>query len=451
MTEQTDMDRFETRLADRIRAYTDPATEHHIDALAISRAAISSRHAGGQWQRRLGAGLVGRRIANVRWAVALVAVVLIGVVGVAVLQRPSNFGIGLQPTPAVSSTPSPAAPASGPISEDLRHSWQRPYAVTPDLGQWGTGFLNLANDLVGFGPDPGAGASKSAIAASGADAIVATATAETHGCASGDIGTYRWSLEGKGTVLTLTSIGADACAAREKALAGQWVRADLPPPPDGVTMQPGTYLTSALDLFGAPGVSGQLSYTVPDRWKVKEDRAGTFLLHRLAGDSASQPSTTDSFINVFTQPRMVADYAEGATCGEHSAAPGVGRGVADLVAAIIARPGVISTPPAAVTIGGHEGQMLDLHLAPFWAGGCQAPAGPILAMPILDGMEFEMGAGAGLAPDSPFRLILLDLTGGRTMAVAVFAAGPSQPSQLEEQVAGAMPIIESFEFHPPTP
>ena len=35
------------------------------------------------------------------------------------------------------------------------------------------------------------------------------------------------------------------------------------------------------------------------------------------------------------------------------------------------------------------------------------------------------------------------------MAIAVFDAGPSQPSQLEEEVAGAMPIIESFEFHPP--
>jgi hypothetical protein len=257
-------------------------------------------------------------------------------------------------------------------------------------------------------------------------------------------------LEGKGTVLTLTAISPDACAAREEALAGPWVRSDLPKPPDGVPMEPGTYVTSALDLFGAPEVYGQLSYTVPDRWKVKEDRAGTFLLHHLPDDSAGPPST-DSFLHVFTQPRMVADYAEGAICGEHSAAPGVGRGVADLVAAIIARPGVVSTPPSAVTIGGYEGQMLDLQLAPSWTGGCQAPDGPIVAMPILDGMEFEMGAGVGLGPNDSFRLILLDLTGGRTLAVAVFAAGPSLPSQLEAQAAGAMPIIESFEFHPPTP
>jgi hypothetical protein len=450
MTEQGDMERFETRFSDRIRAYTDRATEHHIDALAISRTAMSSERETGWSQRRLGAGLVGRRIAGLPWAVAIVAIVVIGVVGVAVLQRPSNFGIGLQPTPTVSSTPSPAAPASGPIPKDLRHSWQRPYAVTPDLDQWRTGFLSLATDLLDFGPQPGAGASKSAIAASGADALVATATSETLGCATGDTGTYRWSLEGKGTVLTLTAIRPDACAAREEALAGPWVRSDLPLPPDGVPLQPGTYLTSALDLFNAPEVSGQLSYTVSDRWKVKEDRAGTFLLHHLPDDSEGPPST-DSFIHIFTQPRIVGDYAKGATCGEHSETPGVGRTVDDIVAAIVARPGVVSTPPSAVTIGGYEGQMLDLHLAASWTGGCQAPDGPIVAMPILDGTEFEVAAGAGLGPDSPFRLILLDLTGGRTMAIAVFDAGPSEPSQLEEQVAGAMPIIESFEFHPPTP
>src|SRR5258705_8594196 len=139
MTEQTDMERFETRLADRIGGYTDAATDRRIDALAISRSAISSRRAGGRWQRRWGAGLLGRPIVGPRWAVAVVAVVLIGVVGVAVLGRSSNFGVGLHPTPAGSSTPSPAAPASGPIPADVRHSWQRPYAVTPDLDQWRTG------------------------------------------------------------------------------------------------------------------------------------------------------------------------------------------------------------------------------------------------------------------------------------------------------------------------
>jgi hypothetical protein len=49
------------------------------------------------------------------------------------------------------------------------------------------------------------------------------------------------------------------------------------------------------------------------------------------------------------------------------------------------------------------------------------------------------------------RLILLDLGSERTIAVVIFNLEPSQPIQFQKQVAEVMPIIESFEFHPPTP
>jgi hypothetical protein len=440
MTERRDMEPFEARFADRAIAYTDRATERSIDALEISRTAMSSARATGWSQRRFGAGLPGRHVAGLRWAVALVAVVLVGVVGVTVLGRPSNT-LGPQPTP------SPSPSATGPVPETLRHSWQRPYAVTPDLDQWPSGYLSLDSGALELRPDPSAVSSGSTVVAAGLDTLVATSTAETQGCAIGDIGTYQWTLEGQGTVMTLRAIGADACAAREQALAGPWVRADLPLPPSGEALAPGTYPTSAFDPFGAPGASRQLSYTVPERWKVKEDRVGAFLLHRLPDDAASQPSM-DAFIHLFTQARLMADYTEGAVCGQSDEAP-VGRGVDDIVAAIRARPGVVSTPPTAVTIGGYQGQMLDLHLAPRWTGGCQNPDGPIIAMPLLLGLESERSAGIGLVLNNPVRLILLDLTGGRTMAVAIY--GPSQSAEFEEQVADAMPVIESFEFHPPTP
>lgn len=444
MTERRAMEPFETRFAGRARAYTDPATERRIDALAISRTAISSGRATGWWQRRLGAGLLGRRIAGARWAVALVAVVLVGMVGVAVIGRPSDT-VGPQPTP------SPAPSATGPVPEVLRHSWQRPYAVTPGLDQWGSGFLSLASGALEFRPEPDASASTSAISAAGPGTLVATATAETQGCAIGDIGTYRWSLEGKGTVLTLTATTADACAAREAALAGPWVRSDLPLPRDGAApLPPGTYLTSAFDPFAEPGVSGQLSYTVPEGWKIKEDEPDVFLLHRLPDPSPSQPAT-DSFVSLFVQPRIAADFADGAMCGPVGAAPGVGGGIDEVVEAITARPGVVSTPPTAVTIGGFAGQMVDVHLAPSWTRGCEAPEGPIVGMPILVQAGSGPGPVAGLGPDNPLRLILLDLGGGRTMAIVIFSIEPSQPALFEAQVAEVMPIIESFEFHPPMP
>jgi hypothetical protein len=432
MTEQGDIERFETRFADRVRAYTEPATERRIDPLVMSRAAMSSRPAIGWAQRRLTAG----------WAVAVVAIVLAGVVGVAVVGRLSSSVIGPQPTL------SPAPSVTGPVPEGLRHSWQRPYAVAPGLDEWESGFLTLTSDLADFGSLTVPAASKSAIAAAGSDTLVATATADTHGCAVGDVGVYRWSLEGKDTVLTATR--ADACAAREKALAGPWVRSDLPLPKDpAALLNPGTYTTSAFDPFGGTGRSGRLSYTVPAGWKVKEDSRDVYLLHYLPDASASQPAR-DLFVSLFVQPVLAADVPDGATCGPVDAAPGVGNGIDDIVAAIVSRPGVVSTPPTSMTIGGFKGQMLDVHLAPSWSGGCLAPEGPVVGMPIIV-QAGPAGPVAAIGPDHPIRLILLDLGGGRTVAIGAYGLEPTTEAEFNEQVAGAMPVIESFEFQRSAP
>jgi hypothetical protein len=432
MTERRATEPFETRLAERARVYSDPATERSIDALATARAAMSHRRTAAWSPRWLGGGLLGRHIASARWAGALVAVVLIAVLGVAVLGRLADSRVGLQ------STPEPSG--GGPIPDVLRHTWARPYAVDGrDL--WGSGFLSLANGLLEFGREQGASVS-AAIRATGPDSLTATATVDTTGCVVGDVGTYRWSMKGKDTVLTLTAIDTDACAARESALVGEWVRSDFPPRFEGgVPLRPGRHLTQGFDPFGKPGVSGQLSYTVPERWKIKEDNADLFLLHRLPDASQSEPST-DSLIFLLAQPLMAAEFTEGAVCGEASDAPGVGPRVADLVAAMTARPGLVSTPPAAVTIGGYEGQMLDLQMSPSWTGGCLAPEGPIVGIPILQGSP-------GIDLNHPMRVILLDLGDDRTMAIAIANVEPSQPTAFEAQSAEVMRVIESFEFHPP--
>jgi hypothetical protein len=301
---------------------------------------------------------------------------------------------------------------------------------------------------VEYGSDPDAAATTSAAAATGLDTLWVTATGETVGCAVGDLGTYRWLVEGKGTVLTLTAIGTDACVAREEAMSGPWVRSDLPSPVDpGAPWPPGTYQTSSFDPFGDPAAPTRLSYTIPEGWKVKEDRPDSFLLHLLRDPPQGQ-SPTDSFLSLLARPRMAADFTKGAACGPVEDAPGVGSGLDDLVAAIRVRPGVVSTPPVALAIGGYEGQMMDLRIAPEWTGGCLAPDGPIVAILILQGAE----TGAfGLEPDRPIRLILLDLSGGRVLAIAISDIGPAQPSQFEAHMAEVMPVVESFEFHPPTP
>ncbi len=395
--------------------------------------------------------IAGRQILGVPWAVAFVPVLLIGVVAIALLGRVSDSSVSARPTPSTSSVPSALATTRGQISDVIGHSWQRPYAVTPDMDQWPTGFLRLAPGLLDFGPEPGPAASRSNVTAAGPDSLVVKATAETRGCAIGDIGAYRWSVEGKGTVMTLTAIGADACAAREKALAGPWVRSDLQIPGNGEpTLPPGTYLTSAFDPFGHPGASGQLSYTVPAGWKVLED-APASLAFLYQPDAFQGQGSTDWFVFALAQPRIATDPEKGATCGPASAALGAGRGVDDIVAAITARPGLLSTPPVAVTIGGYDGQLLDLRLDPSWTGGCQAPEGLIVGMPILVGAESGTGPTVGISGDHPLRLILLDLTGGRTMSIAMVNPDSSDASQFDVQVAALMPVIEGFQLHAPAP
>ena len=56
------------------------------------------------------------------------------------------------------------------------------------------------------------------------DTLVVTATIETQECAVGAIGVYGWAVQGNGAMMTLTPLSRDACAAREVALAGTWVR-----------------------------------------------------------------------------------------------------------------------------------------------------------------------------------------------------------------------------------
>jgi hypothetical protein len=399
----------------------------------------------------IGGVIAGRQVLGVPWAVAFVPILLIGVVAFALLGRASDSSVGARSTPSTSSVPSATATTQGQISDAFGHSWQRPYAVTPDMDQWPTGFLRLAPGGLDFGPEPGRAASRSDVTAAGPDSLVVTATAETQGCAVGDVGAYRWSVEGQGTVLTLTAIGADACAARQTALAGPWVRSDLQVPGAGEpTLAPGTYLTSAFDPSNMPGLAGQLSYTVPVGWKVLEDAPASLAFLYLPDASQGQGST-DWFVFALAQPRIATDPEKGASCGPASAAPGVGRRVEDIVAAITARPGLLSTPPAAVTIGGYDGQLLDLRLDPSWTGGCQAPEGLIVGMPILVGAESGTGPTVGISADHPLRLILLDLTGGRTMSIALVNPGSSEASQFDVQVEAMMPVIESFRFHAPTP
>jgi hypothetical protein len=448
MTESRTTEPFETRLAQLVAAYTDVAAGRTVDPLELSRAAMSAPPVARRSATGLGGGL-GRRLGD-RWAIAAIAAVLFVVVAVAIQGRSSNVGIVQPSSPGVSSPPSTAASAGEAILDVLRHAWQRPIPVTPGPDLYGSGFLTLTGDLLAFGREQGAGASRTEIVA-GPDSLVLTATAETQGCEGGDVGAYRWTLEGKDTVLTLTPATPDACPARDALLTGPWVRADLPSNlAGGTTLAPGTYTASAFDPLLDGGRSGRLSYTVPAGWEALGEDPAAFLLHELSDPAQGLPSG-DLLIGVLAQPVMAADLPYGTDCpgpGDVLDASGVGRGRDDLVAAIRARPGVVSAEPTPVTVAGYPGLSLDLRLAPSWTGWCAEPGGGRLTgIPILH--QPAAHALAGLSTEAPFlRLILLDLGNGKTLAIVIAGITTSGQASFEEQASAAMSIVDSFEIGP---
>jgi hypothetical protein len=289
------------------------------------------------------------------------------------------------------------------------------------------------------------------LGAVGIDRLVVTATAETKGCSVGDVGEYRWSIGGKGTIMTLEVIGADACTGREARISGPWVRSDFPPAQNGaLTLSAGPHATSAFDPFRAPRTPEQLSYTVGPGWEVIVDEPALFVLHHLPDSSASQLSS-DALLFVLGQPRVAAAIEPGATCAPFTEAPGVGTGVDEMLAAITTRPGVASPRPAGLRIDGFDGQMVDLDLAPDWDGGCEAPEGLVGGVPILVGAGPGLGPSLGIARDRPMRLVLLDLGHGRTLSIAMVLADPSDAALFKDQVDSMLPIVKGFRFNAPVP
>lgn len=378
--------------------------------------------------------------AGIRWALSLGAIVIVGAVIAGVRWGPFA-SVSSDQTP--STAPSVRGLAAETVADLLGHLWERPYAVTPDLPQWGSGYLRIDSARLELRPARDAPPSTSLVMAAGGDSLVVTATAETAGCTLGDRGTYLFIVEGEGSVLTLTASESDACAAREGALAGMWVRADFPPRGQwGVSVAPGTHRTMSFDPFGGTAPSGHLTYTIPTGWELIEDSQAAFVLHRTPG--------AEAFVILIAEPLVSAEFEEGAICGPFTAVSGVGQRPGDIMSAITSRPGVVSTSPAMMAIGGYAAKMIDLHVATSWTGGCQTPGeGWIVAVPLLQASS-GLGPQVGVSEDAgPLRLVLLDLGNGRTLAIAISFVDPQ--ASLDQQVATIMPIIESFEFRSQAP
>jgi len=72
-------------------------------------------------------------------------------------------------------------------------------------------------------------------------------------------------------------------------------------------------------------------------------------------------------------------------------------------------------------------------------------------MPILLAAGSPTGPSVDIAPGLPLRLILVDLSDQGTLAVGVFPSETWLAADFDNRLADVVPVLDTFEFHPPMP
>jgi hypothetical protein len=452
----TPIDRFERGLPAALADLADERTPDYLIDILGRTARTRQRSAWthpGRWLTMTGP--------TIRPAfVALVAAVLVVVIGGGLLlSRSNDNGVG-GPTTVPSSVPlaSPSAaqtPAASPtgsaqalIPEALRTKWIAP---SRDV----VGLTPRAAFRIIFGPSsfsfptgstsPGALASDASVI--GPDRIRLVSLRTESGCQTGDAGIYSWTLSTTGSLLSLSGI-SDSCASRAAALPGDWTRIKCTDPSDDCygVLAAGTYQSQFIDPRIDPGANwsaryGAIEFTVPDGWANSGDWPETFDLTTADVYALETPQGPPADIrhgvSIVTQPAAVVPTAD---CTDQLA-PTVHRTVGALIDWLRAQPSVVVSAPTNVTIDGHHGQQVDVTLAPTWTGTCGSatPAASILGYARGGPDDWSWGIVAG----EHQRLTLLDLGGGDVVMIAIDSTYPDRWADL---LAQATPIVHSLHF-----
>ncbi len=180
-------------------------------------------------------------------------------------------------------------------------------------------------------------------------------------------------------------------------------------------LDPGTYSTVSF--------SPRITYTVPDGWSNDEDLPGNFLTV-MTGDVR--------YLGIYQNVRAPKDC-------EEDWADGVEGTVQDLVGWYTTHPGLVTTEPEEVVVGGLTGVFLDISLDPSWDVTCPFSEGqPVVPFIIGNGVSSLHHV---ILPGFHERLYLLEWDGGN-VAIEVGPEGAS----LEDYLTEVLPIVESLRF-----
>ena len=219
-------------------------------------------------------------------------------------------------------------------------------------------------------------------------------------------------------------------------MPGVWWLAGCPNELCLAELDAGTYQSQYIVPRLDPGAAwepdfGGLTYSVPDGWANSNDGPDSFELVPASEMPPVAESNRRRNIGVFRQPSAMSQERP---CSDE-VVPGVGRAVDDLVAWLPTVPGLITTAPEPITIGGHSGQMLDIQLDPAWtASTCEGSIEPIVAF---------LNPGIAVGESQRIRLILLDLGDGDVVATGIWTR---DQATFDTFVPEAMQVIESFRF-----
>lgn len=230
--------------------------------------------------------------------------------------------------------------------------------------------------------------------------------------------------------------------------AGGPAATPMPSPSPAATIAPSQTATAwpIACEFDAPGCLGLLSpgthattnfrpaftYSTPDGWANDLDIGNWFYL---------RPTTLGSPEILIWSRARVEHQAVG--CAP-SVEPGVGTGARDWIDYIRAHPGLVSTEPVAVTIGGASGQSIDLDVAPDWTMTCpENPSGPGPYVSLITNAPGDHGVDYGLPEHQRLHLIVLDVAGDNVV-IAIYSA--DSPEALAGAVMAAQPLLDSIQF-----
>jgi hypothetical protein len=376
---------------------------------------------------------------NLRLAAAAAAIiVVVAGVGAFSLSQRTSVGVGPSPTPTVTPIPSPTLSL---LPTALRQRWIGPTRTVAGMvpAPLGAGIVLSSTTIHFDGGDPTTSTALfSTASAVGSDQLRFVLNFTEAGCTVGDVGTYRFVLSPGGGYLSLTVVN-DPCQARSQAISGDWERSTCPNQNGGCLgdLEAGTHTSAQFNPFVPRGAYtyayGRLTYSVPSGWTNSVDGPDGYVL-------AKQGASDGTAIYAFST--ALAD-SQAAGC-PGTVEPGVGKTATRLALWLTTRPGLVTTTPVPVNVGGLSGKTIDVKVAPTWTRTCPYSTGKPYVPMFTNGISttnFDWGLAAG----GRMRLFLLDLPDGRTMLIDIESP---DSTTFDAFVADAMSVIPTFRFHP---